>query len=63
MCIFAYIFLHMKTIIVFIVAFTCTILFVVHNEHGKKEKLYNTALAIAAIFVYEIITSLLNYFT
>jgi len=44
------------------VAFISTILFVVHNENGKKEQLYNVSLSVASIVVFEGVKLILNYF-
>lgn len=51
----------MENIFIFALSFIVTILFVVHNEHGKPETLHNVALSVATIIVFEVIKSILEW--
>lgn len=53
----------MKEFFFFAISFVATLLFVYHNEHGKPNRSYSTALAFATIMVFESLYFLMNYFT
>jgi hypothetical protein len=52
----------MEQIFIFTLSFIVTILFVVHNEHGKPETVRNVALSISTIIVFEVVKLILDVF-